>query len=529
MAALQTPKPLIKPPRPLIKEPKPLTKRLFPSPWLTLTVRTRCGLASLRVPSQTFHPAYSSLDHTGTLKRTCGTLIPDGYTLDETVEDRQWICPIRSCRRLYSSRRHLGSHFTMHHLDCHLNDNLDGTFSILPPVGTSTKIDALPMVVSRDPLNQEPLASPKQAAKHLDGKASVQRAAAPMQATAVVRPELVDREADLWTYLCCCVGKILPIPDNENMRCLLSLPRVRDIHQNLQKGRLRDPDLRQLMALAIQATGTEVKKACTHCRRKGGTWDICVNAPPGVDLRETLSTSCRCCASCLLSAVPSQCSVKNVSKGLLDSVSDQRGGRPRRPDTAVDDEEGEDEFSQLLPDATEDENDGDNEDDSVFLRRSKRRASTEGTEPPTKRKAVTLMIPSRVREAPSSTNANPKTHVLEMEDWETGAGRIADKAQTNVAFSTAYLSTNQVVQVADNVTFLTAIVASGTTHRFTADAGKIRICTVANGKVRVDVAGEPQFTVGPRGMFRINRGTACSVQNWCYVDAILQVTAVKQP
>lgn len=566
-------------------------------------------------------------DHTGTLKRTCGTLIPDGYTLDETVEDRQWICPIRSCRRLYSSRRHLGSHFTMHHLDCHLNDNLDGTFSILPPVGTSTKIDALPMVVSRDPLNQEPLASPKvlfypkgarttwisatpdattpdavepekpetsslapgegphgkdivkripppiqsnqhsndkarvqqpkQAAKHLDGKASVQRAAAPMQATAVVRPELVDREADLWTYLCCCVGKILPIPDNENMRCLLSLPRVRDIHQNLQKGRLRDPDLRQLMALAIQATGTEVKKACTHCRRKGGTWDICVNAPPGVDLRETLSTSCRCCASCLLSAVPSQCSVKNVSKGLLDSVSDQRGGRPRRPDTAVDDEEGEDEFSQLLPDATEDENDGDNEDDSVFLRRSKRRASTEGTEPPTKRKAVTLMIPSRVREAPSSTNANPKTRpelrrastadssqslvalpvrvpvisqdVLEMEDWETGAGRIADKAQTNVAFSTAYLSTNQVVQVADNVTFLTAIVASGTTHRFTADAGKIRICTVANGKVRVDVAGEPQFTVGPRGMFRINRGTACSVQNWCYVDAILQVTAVKQP
>ncbi|KAK0710084.1 hypothetical protein B0T26DRAFT_724017 [Lasiosphaeria miniovina] len=566
-------------------------------------------------------------DPTGTLTDTCGTLIPDGYTLDEMVEDRQWICPIRSCRRLYSSRRYLGGHFTMHHLDCHLNDNLDGTFSILPPVSTSTKKHALPKVVSRDPLNQESLASPKvpvhpkgrritwisvtpdattpdavepeepetsslspgesphgkdivkwipppiqtnqhsndearvqqpkQAAKHLDGKASVKPAAASMQATTVVRPELVDREADLWTYLCCCVGRILPIPGNENMRCLLSHPRVRDIHQNLQQGRLRDLDIKQLMALAIQATGTEVKRACTHCRRKGGTWDICVNAPPGVDLRETLSTSCRCCANCLLNAIPSQCSVKNVSKGLLVSVSDQRSRRPRRPDATVYDEEGEDEISQLLPDATEDENDGDNEYDGMLLRRSKRRASREGMGPPTKRKAAALMTPSRRREARSSMNANAKTRrelrraskadssqslvtlpvrvpvisqdVLEMEDWETGAGRIADKAQTNVAFSTAYLSTNQVVRVADNVTFLTAIVASGTTHRFTADAGKIRVCTVAKGKVRVEVAGEPQFTVGPRGMFRINRGTACSVQNWCYVDAILQVTAVKQP
>lgn len=43
----------------------------------------------------------------------CGALIPEGYDLDRTVPGYPWICPIRSCRRIFKKIVSLGSHFVV--------------------------------------------------------------------------------------------------------------------------------------------------------------------------------------------------------------------------------------------------------------------------------------------------------------------------------------------------------------------------------------------------------------------------------
>lgn len=51
------------------------------------------------------------LDPDGHLVDSCGALLPKAYARDESVPERPWICPVRSCRRLYESIADLGSHF----------------------------------------------------------------------------------------------------------------------------------------------------------------------------------------------------------------------------------------------------------------------------------------------------------------------------------------------------------------------------------------------------------------------------------
>lgn len=43
----------------------------------------------------------------------CGALIPEKYDLDRTVPGYPWICPIRSCRRVFKKIVSLGPHFVV--------------------------------------------------------------------------------------------------------------------------------------------------------------------------------------------------------------------------------------------------------------------------------------------------------------------------------------------------------------------------------------------------------------------------------
>lgn len=43
----------------------------------------------------------------------CGALIPEKYDLDRTVPGYPWICPIRSCRRVFKKIVSLGPHFAV--------------------------------------------------------------------------------------------------------------------------------------------------------------------------------------------------------------------------------------------------------------------------------------------------------------------------------------------------------------------------------------------------------------------------------
>jgi len=78
----------------------------------------------------------------------------------------------------------------------------------------------------------------------------------------------------------------------------------------------------------------------------------------------------------------------------------------------------------------------------------------------------------------------------------------------------------------DDICFRVDTIQSGATLQLEADEGKWRICSIASGKVRVQTGDEPEFTIGPHGMFKVKPGVASTVQNWMYMDAILHVTVL---
>jgi hypothetical protein len=78
----------------------------------------------------------------------------------------------------------------------------------------------------------------------------------------------------------------------------------------------------------------------------------------------------------------------------------------------------------------------------------------------------------------------------------------------------------------DDVFFRVDTIHSGATLQIEPEEFKTRICSVASGKVRVRTGEEPEFTIGPHGMFKVKPGVGCKVQNWMYMDAILHVTVL---
>jgi hypothetical protein len=57
------------------------------------------------------HSKSVGADDFGALRKTCGVLLPDKYEFSYTIPDHRWICPVRSCRRVFAALPNLGSHF----------------------------------------------------------------------------------------------------------------------------------------------------------------------------------------------------------------------------------------------------------------------------------------------------------------------------------------------------------------------------------------------------------------------------------
>ena len=88
------------------------------------------------------------------------------------------------------------------------------------------------------------------------------------------------------------------------------------------------------------------------------------------------------------------------------------------------------------------------------------------------------------------------------------------------------MSSNQTVPVCEDVTFRVDTIQSGGTLTMEPDPAKTRICSIAAGKVRVRTGDEPEFIIGPHGMFKVKAGATCTVQNWMYVPAVVHVTVL---
>lgn len=89
---------------------------------------------------------------------TNGALIPQGYQLFDDAEF-PWICPIRTCRELFTTVFGLGKHFNGSHRASRLNDNTDGTLTDLGKYVDAEPGDGVcsggyakpPIVVSKQP------------------------------------------------------------------------------------------------------------------------------------------------------------------------------------------------------------------------------------------------------------------------------------------------------------------------------------------------------------------------------------------
>lgn len=89
---------------------------------------------------------------------TNGALLPQGYQQFDDA-DFPWICPVRTCRELFSTVLGLGKHFNGSHRAARLNDNTDGTFTDLGKYVDAEPGDGIcsggyakpPIVVSKQP------------------------------------------------------------------------------------------------------------------------------------------------------------------------------------------------------------------------------------------------------------------------------------------------------------------------------------------------------------------------------------------
>jgi hypothetical protein len=97
----------------------------------------------------------------------------------------------------------------------------------------------------------------------------------------------------------------------------------------------------------------------------------------------------------------------------------------------------------------------------------------------------------------------------------------------DVGFSSAYLNHSEEVSVYPGIGFHIVVLKPGLTHRWQANKEKLRLCSIASGKVQVRIEGSADFHLGPNGMFTINPGVACVVNNRQYVDATIHVCVVE--
>jgi hypothetical protein len=148
--------------------------------------------------------------------------------------------------------------------------------------------------------------------------------------------------------------------------------------------------------------------------------------------------------------------------------------------------------------------------------------------------------------------------LLQMEDWELAPGRIRESAgngeskfsflsiqslhcvvsrahqlttrctlSPGIAFSKAFLSSSRPVHVCDDVSAHVDTIPMGGTLRLDPEPGKMRLCSVAKGKVRVAIGQEPEIVIGPHGLFKVKPGVSCVVRNHMDLDAVLHIMVLE--
>ncbi|KAK3954462.1 hypothetical protein QBC32DRAFT_368542 [Pseudoneurospora amorphoporcata] len=307
---------------------------------------------------------------------------------------------------------------------------------------------------------------------------------------------LTEDQKRLWNYIKPHLAFTDEVPEVGYIKELLSLPRVRDLVLPLSVP-FAEKHTRDIAALIIQVTGEVLDLPCTRCRReqgplfKGGCVAIKTTAHP--EARRVYQG----CANCTYDSKGGACS---RGKGI-----------PLRPQPP---------FPPKTPNTNK-------STDGVWLNRG--RAGGGGAwalahaAPRPQRQAAAVTTSTSLVSAGDVQSAD----MFDMEQWEMAPGRIlkskSDKP-IGFAYSKAFLSTGHTVPVCNDVQFQVKTIHTGKTITMDPDDGQTRLVSIATGKLRVKVGDEPEVMIGQHGMFRIEPGQTCTIENRVYVDATVHVT-----
>ncbi|KAK1564224.1 uncharacterized protein LY79DRAFT_530315 [Colletotrichum navitas] len=498
----------------------------------------------------------------GTIESSCGTILPTNYHLHSDPM-HPFICPVRTCRKIFNKMHALGAHFSIKHRSSTFNDNLDGTLSFIDYYKKAGTKYSPPIVVSQNSLqrNEPPMPEPSRpAAKAATSQLHPKSPSQPSQAASSSQPTRpVQNSMELLTYLRAHLAPAYKLPlERPDVKALLKLPRKRPLPHTWRLKYTGVGHLAPLatVALLIYLTGDEAPEACSVCHQDTIPFEnflqpciVMADAVPSF-LKEIGNKACAGCqwranfrreknncsflsASIYTSASPAThaeyptiapslpfSSIAMVDEYPLPYSANQEAQPTEPPRSSP---------KGRLPPAT----------------KSAPSAHSSKTSPPgspprrvtrhslaASKVAAELVASSATATNVTSLSGNlMPSNSLEMEDWEVAPGRLRDErseSPTNVAFSNSYLTTNQAVTVSEDIFFNVIVVKPGDSHYWPADADKVRICSLAMGKLKVKLDNTEPFQMGPNGMFKLKPGMACTVENRLYVDAVVHVTTVSQ-
>ncbi|KAF3765691.1 hypothetical protein M406DRAFT_256592 [Cryphonectria parasitica EP155] len=299
------------------------------------------------------------------------------------------------------------------------------------------------------------------------------------------------------------------VPNKNWAQHVFHLPRVRELIWNAERivgHPFRDSHPRDITALIVQITGVEARVPCAKCRRGKGPFAGCIMISPDAP-SEAKSSILSCCANCYFTHSKPSCSVKSGWKGRAGDKSESSSSLAPLPPVAEPRSKIVKLFLNRKPAASAVASAGD------VRTTAKKEAAATATDP-------SAFI--------SAGQFQPEVP-LEMEEWEIAPGRIREEGVervNNIAFSKSFLESDQSVPISADVTFEVKTIKSGHWLEFEGVATKMRYCSLASGKLYVSIQGQPDFAVGPSGLFKIMPGLKFSVQNRLYINSVLHITSM---
>lgn len=308
--------------------------------------------------------------------------------------------------------------------------------------------------------------------------------------------------------------KKLPRPEKGPIATLLACRREREI---VARGYGRNLDIawpKDVAMLIVQLVGREAPVPCNRCEKGTGMFQGCVMMSQEVaDVLQNGRCTCVNCGwksqklrECDLDSRLKRAESSAVADGVTVNRGDEGRGDEGRGDEGRGDEGPGDEGPGDEGRADEGPADEGRADEGGHSSRPGRRsvrllltpkdkAQRGSPSAPIQRAASPLRNPTHEKTAPAVEPAYTKFSLTESEDR-----RFA---------------------------FRVEIIRTGTGLQISVDAGHVRICTLAKGKVAVRLPGEPAFRMGPGGMFKLAPGARAEIVNTSGVDSVLHVTRLQ--